>query len=325
MGAVHQDVAALIAAARAAGSPPFEALRPDAARVAADARRTTLQRPPEAVGETRDFAVAGPAGDVPLRHYRPRGAAAGEALPCLVFIHGGGWVFGDLESHDALCRRIANQAHCCVVSVHYRLAPEHPYPAALEDCVAAWTAITRDSAAPGIDPARIAIGGDSAGGSLAAVIALMGRDGALPAPLAQVLIYPSVDLDQSIESYGADTPGMLITGKTMVYFRDHYTPRAEDRLDWRASPLRAPTLAGVAPALVITCGHDPLAREGRAYADRIAAEGGCATHLHLSDQTHGMITMTKVNRAAIGLQDFVAASLRETFGDGAPSPGSGQP
>jgi acetyl esterase len=315
MPAVHPDVEAMIAAARAAGSPPFEALTPQNARIAADARKALLQLPPEAVASTRDVEIAGPGGPVPLRLYRPMGCSETDVLPCFVFIHGGGWVFGNLESHDALCRRICNQAQCAVISVHYRLAPEHPFPAAVDDCAAAYAAIVRDAGALCIDPARVAVGGDSAGGTLASVVALMGRDGDLPAPVYQVLIYPATDLDQSLEDYGPNSLGMTITGATMVYFRDHYTPRARDRADWRVSPIKAASLEGVAPALVVTCGHDPLREEGCRYARRLEQDGVRVSHLHLSDQTHGMITMTKVNRAALGLQDMVAAKLREAFTD----------
>ncbi|RTL73058.1 MAG: alpha/beta hydrolase [Hyphomicrobiales bacterium] len=315
MRAVHPDVEAMLAAVRAAGTPPFEALTPQDARIAADARKALLQLPPEAVASTRDFGIAGPGGSVPLRLYRPMGSSESDVLPCFVFIHGGGWVFGNLESHDALCRRIANRAQCAVVSVHYRLAPEHPFPAAVDDCAAAYAAIVRDAGGLRIDAARIAIGGDSAGGTLASVVALMGRDGDLPAPVYQVLIYPATNLDQSLEHYGANTPGMTITGATMVYFRGHYTPRASDRTDWRASPLKAASVKGVAPAFVITCGHDPLCAEGCRYVERLVQEGVRVSHLHLSDQTHGMITMTKVNRAALGLQDMVAGKLREVFTD----------
>ena len=313
MSAVHPDVEALIAAGRAAGSKPFEALTPEEARVAYAARREVLQLPPDAVAEKRDFAVAGPAGPIPLRLYRPAGVDADSVLPCLVFMHGGGWVFGNLESHDGLCCRLANASGACVVAIDYRLAPEHPFPAAVEDCAAAYAAIARDAAALRIDPTRLAVGGDSAGGNLAAVLALMGRDGDLPAPVYQVLLYPVTDLDRTREDYGPDSDGMVITGATMVYFQGHYVPDVASRGDWRASPLKAASLTGAAPALVVTCGHDPLAGEGRAYAERLQREGVRVAALHLSDQTHGVLTMTKVIRAAATLQDFIGASLRDAF------------
>ena len=325
MSGVHPEVEALIAAAKAAGSLPFEAMTPLEARAAYAARRESLQLPAEDVSERRDFAVAGPAGGIRLRLYRPRGTPGDAILPCLVYMHGGGWIFGDLESHDALCCRLANEASCCVIAIDYRLAPEHPFPAAIEDCAAAYAAIAADAAALRIDPSRIAVGGDSAGGNLAAVLALMGRDGAVPPAIYQVLLYPVVELDQDLDDYGSNTAGMVITGATMVYFRNHYTPHPADRLDWRASPPHAKSLAGLPPALVLVCGHDPLAREGRAYAERLEREGVRVTLLHLSDQTHGMITMTKAIRTATGIQDFVAASLRDAFRLAAELPAATRP
>ncbi len=313
MSHVNPDIEALIAAGKAAGSLPFEALSPLNARPIYDARRGVFQLPPEAVSERRDFSVPGPAGPVPLRLYRPAHVGADTTLPCFVFMHGGGWVFGGLDSHDSLCCRLANKAGCCVIAIDYRLAPEHPFPAAVEDCAAAYAAIAADAVRLRIDPSRIAVGGDSAGGNLAAVLALMGRDGTLPLPLQQTLIYPVVNVDQELDDYGANSPGMLITGATMVYFRDHYVPHGADRLDWRASPLKATSLANLPPALMVICGHDPLRTEDRAYADRLERDGVKVTLLQLSDQSHGVITMTKVVRIAIDIQDFVAASLRDVF------------
>jgi len=310
---VNPDVKALIDAGKAAGSPPFEALSPNEARRAYDARRETNQLAAEAVSERRDFSVAGPAGPIPLRLYRPAQAAAELTLPCLVFMHGGGWVFGNLESHDGLCCRLANKAGCCVIAIDYRLAPEHPYPAAVDDCAAAYSAIVADASRLRIDPGRIAVGGDSAGGNLAAVLALMGRDGMVPPPVQQTLIYPVVDIDQGLDDYGPDSDGMFITGATMVYFRDHYVPQVADRANWRASPLKARSLAKLPPALVIICGHDPLKAEGCAYAARLERDGVQVTLLQLADQSHGVITMTKAIRMAIDLQDFVAAALRDAF------------
>ena len=310
---INPDVEALIAAGRAAGIFPFEAMTANEARRAYAARRETTQLAAEEVSERRDFTVSGPAGPIPLRLYRPAHVSADLPLPCLVFMHGGGWVLGNLDSHDGLCCRLANQARCCVISIDYRLAPESPYPAAIDDCVAAYTAIVTDAATLKIDSLRIAVGGDSAGGNLAAVLALMGRDGTVPPPIQQTLIYPVVNIDQSLDDYGPNSAGMFITGATMVYFRDHYIPHAADRANWRASPLKASSLAGLPPTLIVVCGHDPLKSEGRAYADRLDREGVKVTLLQLSDQPHGVITMTKAVRAAINIQDFVAASLRDAF------------
>jgi acetyl esterase len=310
---VHPDVEAILAAGRASGALPFQAMSPHDARVAHASRRLAHQLPSERVSERRDFTIAGPAGPVPVRLYRPLSAMADEPLPCLVFIHGGGWVLGNLDSHDSLCCHLVNTARCCVVAVDYRLAPEHPFPAAINDCAAAFAAIVAQASSLKIDASRVAVGGDSAGGNLAAVVALMGRDGNLPMPIHQSLIYPVVDVDRRLEDYGPNSAGMSITGATMVYFCDQYVARASDRADWRASPLKAASLAGLPPALVITCGHDPLKAEGLLYADRLEEAGVRVTRLHLSDQTHGMITMTKVISVSAGVQDFVAAGLRDAF------------
>ena len=313
MAKVNPQVEALINAGRAAGSLPFEAMTVDMARAVHAGRRELHQLVAEDVSLRRDFTVSGPVEPVPLRLYRPAGVSADAVLPCFVFMHGGGWMLGSLDSHDGLCCHLANRAQCCVISIDYRLAPESPFPAALDDCIAAYSAITAQAAALHIDPARIAVGGDSAGGTLAATLALLGRDGVLPAPIQQTLIYPVVDMNKDQHDYPLDSSGMFITGATMVYFRDHYVKKIPDRVDWRTSPLKVLSLEGVAPAVVITCGHDPLRDEGRAYADRLEQEGVAVKFLHLSDLPHGVLTMTKVVRAAIDLQDFVAAALRDAF------------
>ncbi|TDR88132.1 alpha/beta hydrolase [Enterovirga rhinocerotis] len=313
MRAVHPDVEALIAAGKAAGSLPFEAMSPDEARRAYASRRDLLQLPPDAVSEKRDITIAGPGGPLALRLYRPVGATADEILPCLVYMHGGGWVFGNLESHDGLCCRLANEAGCCVVAVDYRLAPEHPFPAAVEDCASAYGHVAREAGSLRVDPGRLALGGDSAGGNLAAVLAIMARDGSLAPARFQILLYPVVDLDRTIEDYGPNSPGMTITGATMAYFLDHYAPDVSTRADWRASPIKAATLAGLPPALVVTCGHDPLGEEGRRYAERLERDGVAVTALHLADQTHGILTMTKVIRPTAGIIAYVGAALRGAF------------
>ena len=313
MTAVHPDVEAMVAAARAAGTPPFEAMEPVVCREAYAARRPIVQEPRDEVAVLRDLSADGPTGPVPLRLYRALGTAESEMLPGLVYLHGGGWVLGNLDTHDAICCRLANEARCAIVAVDYRLAPEHPFPAGLADCVAAYGHVVREARALGIDPERIAVGGDSAGGNFAAVLALMGRDGALPPALYQLLLYPAVDLGMTTGSYAAPTRGMTVTPATMRYFVDHYVPDPERRADWRVSPIRAVSLAGSPPALVMTCGHDPLRDEGRLYAARLEQEGVPVTLLHMSDQTHGMLTLTKFIRTSGGVLAFAGAMLRDAF------------
>jgi acetyl esterase len=311
---IHPDVQTVLAAARAVGSKPFETMAPQDARVAYEARRVFLQLPPAPVAEKRDVTIDGPAGPLALRLYRGAGTPEGPPLPCLLYLHGGGWVLGSLDSHEGVCCTLANEAACWVVAVDYRLAPEHPFPAAVEDCAAALNWLAAQASKVGVDRDRIAVGGDSAGGNLAAVLALMSRDGALPCVMYQLLLYPAVDLAITGGSYGdKPTDGMTITPATMRYFLDHYIPKPSDRVDWRASPLRARTLAGLPPAFVLTCGHDPLEAEGRAYADRLAADGVPVTTVHLSDHTHGMLTMSKVVGAVSPTLAFVGSKLRDAW------------
>ena len=222
-------------------------------------------------------------------------------------------MLGGLDSHDGICRRLANLAACRVVAVDYRLAPEHPFPAAVEDAVAALSWTAANAAALGVDPVRLAVGGDSAGGTLAAVLALMGRDASAPASVFQLLFYPAVDLAARSGSYARATGGLPLTGETMRHFVDRYVPDAARRLDWRASPLRATTLAGTPPALVVTVGHDPLADEGRAYATRLEAEGVRVAALHLADQVHGILTMSRVIGAADDVLQYAGSTLRDAW------------
>lgn len=277
---------------KAAGRPPFETLTPAEARGFYTAGRTVLQPEPEGVAECRELVAPGPNGPISLRFYKGMGAAAGK-LPVLVYYHGGGWVIGDLDSHDQACRRFANVTKGIVVAVDYRLAPEHRFPAAVSDSAAATRWVIGQADALGIDAARVAVGGDSAGGNLAAVMAIMARDGYLPAIAAQVLIYPATDMAMLTGSVRRVTDGYPLTAVTMKWFIDHYLATRADVTDWRASPLRAADLSGVAPAWVLTCSHDPLADEGIAYAKRLEEEGVAVTHVHMADQMHGFLTMGK--------------------------------
>ena len=258
------DVANFIELGRKAGRPPYEAMTPEEARAAYAASWDILQAPASEVESIRDVGIAGPGGELRMRVYRGKGTQATETLPCLLFLHGGGWVIGNLDSHDRLCRSLANIARACVVAVDYRLAPEHRFPAALDDAVAAMHWVVDKAEALSVAPDRIAIGGDSAGGNLAAVLALMGRDGSAPRAMFQALLYPVVDLTAASDSYRRVTSGVPLTAATMHWFIGHYTPYAAERSDWRASPLLAKSVAGTPPALVVTVANDPLCDEGAA-------------------------------------------------------------
>ncbi|HEY4249718.1 MAG TPA: alpha/beta hydrolase [Roseomonas sp.] len=311
----HPDVEALMAVIRAAGRPPYETLSPVEARRLYAAGRAALQPPPQPVAEARDLM----AETVPLRLYRGDGTAAAAVLPCLLYLHGGGWVFGDLDTHDGVCRRLANDARCCVIAVDYRLAPEHPFPAAIDDAATALRWVAQHAATLRIDATRIAVGGDSAGGNLAAVLALMGRDGLLPRSVFQALLYPATDLGMATDSYARITEGLPLTAATMRWFVDFYAPDAASRADWRASPLRAPSLRGLPPALVLSCGLDPLCDDARLYARRLADDGVRVTALHLGDQLHGLLTMSRFIGIADGVMGFIAAALSDAWQSTAPA------
>jgi acetyl esterase/lipase len=309
--AIDPDVQAVLDMIRVANRPPFEALTPAEAREAYAASRRLLQPPPEDVAESRDTTVAGPLGPIGLRLYRPIGTAATDVLPALVYYHGGGWLLGNLDSHDVPCRRFANAARCKVISVDYRMAPEHVFPAAVEDCAAATKWVFDNAASLGVDATKVAVGGDSAGGNLAAVMALMARDGALPKPAFQLLIYPATDMAMTTVSSTTIGPGVPLTSATMKWFIDYYAKGHET--DWRASPIRAASVAGTAPALVLTCAHDPLRDEGRDYATRLEREGVPVVHLHYADQIHGFMSMGRMIRAADVAIDVMARVLKQTL------------
>lgn len=308
MPALDPDAELLLELGRQAARPPFEALTPEQARAAYALGWDALQLAPEDVASVLDQSIGGRHGPITLRIYRGAGTQATAILPCMLFLHGGGWVIGNLESHDRLCRRLANLARICVVAVDYRLAPEHRFPAALDDSASALEWLARNASELNIDPNRLAVGGDSAGGNLAAVLALMGRDGDAPTTVFQALLYPVVDLRQQSASY-AKVAGVPLTAATMNYFIEHYTPQMSDRLDWRASPMLAKSLKGTPTALVMTVAHDPLCDEGRAYAQRLEDEGVRTMALHLSDHMHGMLMHGKIVRAANLVVDQIGTAI----------------
>jgi len=313
---LHPHARALLDLMIERGVPPTHTLTPTEARLAYRERRSFSQPAPPQVGLVRDLAAQGPAGTIPLRLYRPLGSIEGATLPALVYYHGGGWVIGDLDTHDTLCRELANGSGCCVIAVDYRMGPEQPFPAAVDDALAALRWVQREAAGLHVDPARIAVGGDSAGGNLAAVVTLAARDAGMPLPAFQLLIYPATDQRHDTGSSVANGDGYLLTRETIAYFNGHYHPDPAQYADWRASPLLHPDLAGLPPAFVLTAGYDPLRDEGLAYAQRLSLAGNRCTQICFERQIHGFITMGKVIDEANTAVTLCAALLRSELASG---------
>ena len=310
---IHPQTRALLDFIEQRGIPPTHTLSvADARAYYRDRRHVTQPAPPE-MALVRDLAAGGPHGSIPLRLYRPSGSSATETLPVLVYYHGGGWVIGDLDTHDTLCRELATGAGCAVVSVDYRMAPEQRFPAAVDDCMAAAYWVRDHAAELRLDAARLAVGGDSAGGNLAAVVAITARDsGDLPIAF-QLLIYPATDQHRSHPSHTENGQGYLLTSDTMAYFTGHYLPERAQYDDWRASPLLHPDLSNLPPALVLTAGFDPLRDEGAAYAERLTAAGNRASYVCFDRQIHGFILMGKVIDEANTAVALCAAELRRAL------------
>lgn len=287
--------------------PPATPPTPEMAREGMRRARPFNQPDLPHVGLTREYSVQGQGGAFQVRYYRGVRTFADEALPVQVYFHGGGWVIGDLDSHDWVCRAVANAANCAVVSVDYRLAPEHVFPAAFDDAVTATQWVAANAAMLKIDPARIFVGGDSAGGNLAATVALALRDDGRIRLRGQVLTYPIVDLtfdyDKRFEK------GVALTNGGMRDFIDHYVPDAAQRRDWRCSPLFAQSLNGLPPALVILAGFDPLYDEGEIYAGRLTAEGVAVTVSRYPGQMHGFVSRPKLLPKSLEAVTDIAAFM----------------
>ena len=310
---LHPDAQRVLDLIKEAGRPPYETLPPAEARELYRKSRHVLQPEPPPVAAVRDLAAPAPHGPIPLRLYRGAGTGETDVLPALVFYHGGGWVIGDLDTHDGVCRRLANAARCAVVAVDYRLAPEHKFPAAVDDCIAATDWVAANAARLGLDAKRLAVGGDSAGGNLAAVVCLNARERGAPALMFQLLIYPAVDMAMALESHRVHTTGLPLTHATAKWFRDLYLRGRDDFADWRASPLRAHDLRRLPPAYVLTAGFDPLCSEGEAFAHALEAAGVPVTQRRVPDQIHGFITMGKIIAASGSELDAAGQALGRAF------------
>jgi acetyl esterase len=296
----------------AAPQPKLWELTPAQGREMYRAMAQVLEPPAIAIGKIENIAMPGPAGEIKLRIYTPVAGGA-TALPGLVYFHGGGWVIGDLDTHDALCRTLANEAGARVVAVDYRLAPEHKFPAAADDAYAAVKWVEAHAASVGVDPNRIAVAGDSAGGNLAAVVSLMAKQKGGPRIVHQLLIYPVTQWKADTGSMNSFAEGYFLEKKTMHWFFDQYAPGADPN-DWRLSPLAATDVAGLPRAYVVTAGFDPLRDEGKAYADKLNRAGVAAVYIDYPGMVHGFFNMQgvlPVSRQAIA---DAAKAVRQAFG-----------
>ncbi|MEY3616441.1 MAG: hypothetical protein RLZZ518_1444 [Actinomycetota bacterium] len=300
---LHAQTAAVLDFMKQLGTPPLHEVTPAEGRANYLAMRvpSTVELP-----EVRDFS----AGGVQCRLYR---SSTASSAPALIYYHGGGWVIGDLDTHDDICRKLARDAHCSVVAVDYRLAPEHPAPAALDDCITATQWIFANAASLSVDPARIAIGGDSAGGNLAALVA-MHVD---VQPIFQLLVYPATDMRMGYASHVENAQGYLLTADSMKWFIDHYLQGDERK---KADPLYSPILSDEArlkkspPTLVITAEYDPLRDEGEAYAARLAAVGVKTAAVRFHGQIHAFFGMSELLDDAAAAIALSASYLRKHFG-----------
>lgn len=305
------DAAAFLKRLADVNMPPTHELSPEQAR--------SLVLPVaglrEQVGGIESYNVETSAGPVPIRRYTPflrtedldRSRSTAQGRPTALFFHGGGWVMGSMETHDNICRRLANEAKCIVVSVEYRLAPEHKYPAALDDCFAATQWVCARHEEFGGDPARVFVTGDSAGANLAAAVCQKARDDGGPTLAGQVLIYPIADHRFDTPSYTENADGYMLTRATMQWFWKQYLPDGDDGQHPYLSLLRADTLRDLPPALVVTCEYDPLRDEGRAYADRLTADGVPTTYILEKGMIHGYLRrLDSFRRAQQTMRDIAA-------------------
>ncbi len=304
---VTPETQGLLAMLEEAAGPDISEQTPEEARAMMEGFAPMQAGAPEPA-RVENRSVPGPAGDIPVRVY----ASEGDNLPVVMFYHGGGWVLGDIESHDGTCKQLlAELGEAAIVSVDYRLAPEHKYPAAADDCYAAAAWVAENGAEIGVNGSRMAVAGDSAGGNLSAVVAQMARDKGGPAIAAQILHVPVTDHNYDYPSYSENAEGYLLTRASMVWFWDHYLPNAEAGHDAYASPLQAADLSGLAPALVQTAEFDPLRDEGEAYAAALEAAGSEVTVHRYDGVIHDPFMMFAIIPTGIECLKEAAAFINE--------------
>jgi acetyl esterase len=303
------QVKAILEEDAARGLPPYNELEPDAARK----QMLDLSPPVDpqlAAGRLEERLIPGPQSSIPLRLYYPHGDPP---YALQVYYHGGGWVIGDLETHDALCQALAKTSECLVVAVDYRLAPEHPYPAAVEDAYAATCWAADNAVSLDADPRRLAVIGDSAGGTLATVVSMMARDKGGPEISLQVLIYPITDYNFDTPSYLKNERGYMLSREMMQWFWNHYLEDTAVAGHPYVSPLQAQNLDGLPQAMILTAEYDPLCDEGQAYARKLQACGINTTHSHYEGMIHGFIRMTaRLDQAKRALEE-VSGKIKATL------------
>lgn len=290
---------------------PLDELPLDVARREYAEFPRVFEAPPRPLSRLEDDALLGPEGDIPIRIYGP--SATSRPLPALVFFHGGGGVIGSIDTHDGLCRLLCRELEALVISVDYRLAPEHPFPAAVDDALAAYRWVMTHARSLGVDPQRVAVGGDSHGGNLSAVVCQLARDTGEPPPRAQLLIYPATDRVTPTASQRLFSEGLLLTAAMIDWFAREYLAGA-DPGDPRASPRRHPDLRGLPPAVIVTAGFDPLRDEGRAYADALRDAGGTVRYRCWDGLVHGFAQMTGAVEPARRAVQEAAQELRALMG-----------
>lgn len=309
------QVQLLLDQAKKAALPEVWQLTPDQGREQYLTRVNKLKFN-DTIFRSEDRRIQGPGSDIPLRIYTPRELKPAEKLPILIWYHGGGFVIGSLDTHDSACRMLANQADCLVVSVDYRLAPEHKFPAGVEDCQAAMKWVALHAVEFGGDPACIAVGGDSAGGNLAAVMAILARDAAHPKLVFQLLIYPCVAPEPETGSHHKFKEGYVLSRNSITWFYKQYLRNAKDAKDFRFAPLIHDDLSNLPPSLVLVAGYDPLRDEGIDYAKRLIEAGNRVSLTNYEGAVHGFFLMGGVLDASKRAVAESAAALKQAF-DGA--------
>ena len=303
------QVIKILKEAKALGLPAYQDLSPTEARKQMLDLSPPLQ-PDLSVQKVVDHQIPGPAGDIPIRLYYPAGDGP---FPVLVYFHGGGWVIGDLDTHHGFCHALAKTSGCLVVAVDYRLAPEHRYPAAVEDAYAATRWVAENSGLIQADPDRFAVCGDSAGGHLAAVVSMIARDRKGPRIDLQILIYPITDCSFDTPSYEENKEGYMLTRDMMKWFWNHFINDEREADDFYASPLRATNLGDLPRALILTAEYDPLRDEGETYGKKLQEAGVNVTLTRYPGMIHGFIRMTAVLNKANDALDQVAGKVRDVF------------